>query len=166
RAPRTDHRGAGDRCQDAQQVAEHCGRRGRREMKWLRLLVVVVLGCHRVGKAPVSNQGAEQPRCVAPGPHAKVLLVHWTQPEEEALHQAMMRGLAVVSAGCDGIKLLPACTIRGVYQYFGTTPVAQKFDLQPAELSTNLSFGEQRAITAADGVRIETVRVGRLATAR
>jgi hypothetical protein len=135
-----------------------------------RLVVgaLVALGCHPTGgKGPATAASAGvEAGCVQTGPHAKVLLVHWTQAQEEELHQAMNRGLAVVAAGCEGIKLLPRCSIRGLYQYFGTAPMAQKLDLEPVELATNLSFGLRGTIATNDGFRVETVRIGRLATGR
>jgi hypothetical protein len=132
----------------------------------LALAALFAFGCHAGGKGPVSVGAEGEAACVQTGPHAKVLLVHWTQTQEEELHRAMNRGLAVVSAGCQGTRLLPDCSIRGFYQYFGTVPATQKLDLEPAELSTNLSFGEGGTIATRDGIRVETVRVGRLTTAR
>jgi len=133
--------------------------------RWL-LLVVAALGCHRFGTTPAAAPPGERVSCVETAPYAKVLMVHWTEAQQDELHEAMKRGLAVVSARCDGIKLLPACSIAGLYQYFGITPTAQNFDLEPGELSANLSFGQPGTISAPQGVRIETIRVGRLATAR
>jgi hypothetical protein len=101
-------------------------------MKWL-VGVLLALGCHAPGgKGPATAASAAgEAGCVQTGPHAKVLLVHWTQAQEEDLHQAMKRGLAVLSAGCEGIRLLPQCSIHGLYQYFGTVPTPQKLDLEP-----------------------------------
>jgi hypothetical protein len=103
----------------------------------------------------VSVAAGAEAACVQTGPHAKVLLVHWTQSQEEELHRAMNRGLAVVSAGCQGTRLLPECSIRGLYQYFGTVPTTQRLDLDPAGMATNLSFGGSSASAHALRARVQ-----------
>jgi TPR repeat protein len=89
---------------------------------------------------PVSAAAAEDIACAAAvRGRATPLIVDWAPAERRALQARMATGIAVVAYDCNGIRVLPECSVEGRYGYVGRGPEPQVVQLHSAdELRANL----------------------------
>lgn len=70
---------------------------------------------------------------------ARPLVVDWTSQNRLDLELSMKNGVAIVHYGCDGLRLLPACTLAGDYRFVGVSRKEDVVQLTTAdEVSANL----------------------------
>lgn len=63
----------------------------------------------------------------------------WTDGERSSLESAMKKGVAVVSWTCEGVKVLPACRVKGDYAYSGVSPKSRLVKMHDAgEIRANM----------------------------
>lgn len=72
-------------------------------------------------------------RCAEVGEYPEPLVVDMSPADRSSLELAMRDGLAVVSYGCKGLRVLSRCKAEGAYQYFGGSPRDQVVQLSSAD---------------------------------
>ncbi len=149
-------------------------------MKSIRLsplVVLTTLACAPGGaaealrpEAPTASEalgesGPDDVECRDVTRGAEPLVVDWKPDKRGDLEVAMKEGIAVVSYGCDGIRLLDGCHIDGEYGFIGMTRKEQVVRLDSAdEVHANLPLtgasigGEMKRGVSLD---IATVIVGK-----
>lgn len=102
------------------------------------LLGLVASGCG--GNAGLKPAGLVAADAVASAPcnpaeaagDHEHFIVGWDEGTRTALETAMGRGVAVVSYSCEGVKVLPACKVEGVYGYAKVSPKTQLVEMKDA----------------------------------
>jgi TPR repeat protein len=94
------------------------------------LVSVLALACGECARAPsMPSRAAEPTRCTVTGGASPFLF-----GAEAAMASALDAGSVVfVAYSCDGIRVVPGCTLRAPYRYFGMDPVATAVDLASAD---------------------------------
>lgn len=71
---------------------------------------------------------------------AMTFVVDWKDGQRAALESAMGKGVAVVKYSCNGVKVLPACRVRGDYGYAGSTQRKKVINMKDA-VQAQAQFG-------------------------
>jgi TPR repeat protein len=74
-----------------------------------------------LGEEGVPGSGS----CKSVSSHARPFLADWKTDQRAELEAAMQGGIAVVHYDCDGIRVMPECTVPGAYRY-ARIPAAQE----------------------------------------
>ncbi len=115
------------------------------------LLTTLLAGCSAASQpaeavkpdAPTANEAlAEEPSgpsCGNVNKPVEPLVVDWKSGTRADLEVAMQKGVVVMSYGCEGMKLLEACSLEGSYEFAGVTPKEDMIQIEnKAELWANL----------------------------
>lgn len=107
-----------------------------------------------------------------PGDHSP-LVVHWPDAQRAALESVTSRGVAVIKYTCEGVEVLPACTLPGMYAYGGVSKKTQLVKMESrlaaeANFGTGLPYleGLEAAFAAGRSLDLAYMLVGHQTTTR
>lgn len=145
---------------------------------WLALATAAcgtgAVGRAVAGKAPSAADALDEPAldpatidCSSLG-RARPLVVDWGSQDRLDLELTMRDRVAVVHYGCDGLRLLPSCTLAGSYRFAGVSRKEEMVQLTSAdELAANLPFSAvklQAEMKRGSAIDLALVMVGKHVT--
>jgi hypothetical protein len=136
-----------------------------RPLLLLSLCFIALVACAPRRETTLSAVLPAAQRCTQLGPHAKVFLGGWSSAELSRIQALTTKGVLVASASCQGVIVLPSCSLEGEYLYLGSMPEESEVTFDDGD-QIGVNTGKTGVEAQKHPRRMSVVRVGRLATTR